>query len=167
MIETNLDQVVEYPIEIIRRISADKHCVGLLVNKPFEQVNEEDFDTASDENIYDYDYVPETNTTPSAYVLVDTEVNRVENRTIKDMRLYITVICHKSFMKLDRKIFGGIVGNRRNNIVRCVNEVINGQSIIGIGAIALKSLRSVNAPDGFTAKELCYEIPDFNLAVQK
>ena len=49
MAKTYLDQLVEYPAKVISRISGDKYCVGLLVNKNFDQLTDEDFDKVLDE----------------------------------------------------------------------------------------------------------------------
>jgi hypothetical protein len=154
---------VEYPAKIMQIISEDTICVGFLANKGFAEVTEDDFEWALEKRIYDYQYVDETADEASAYVWVETEVNRVENSKIKDMRIYITVTCHKEFMKLNCKTFKGMIGNRRDNLSRYIDKLFNGKSIMGIGALRLKNVRSVAPATGFTGRELCYEIRDFNI----
>ena len=80
-----------------------------------------------------------------------------------DHVIYITVACHKEFMKLNCKTFKGMIGNRRDNLSRYIDKLFNGKSIMGIGALRLKSVRSVAPATGFTGRELCYEIRDFNI----
>ena len=53
MAKTHLDQLVEYPAKVLKRISEDKYCLGLLLNKSFDSVAEEDSDKALDELLYD------------------------------------------------------------------------------------------------------------------
>ena len=68
MAKTYLDQIVEYPAKVIGKIASDKFCVGLLVNKPFDKVTEDDFDTVLDQQIFDYQYVDKTTNNSTAYV---------------------------------------------------------------------------------------------------
>lgn len=163
MAKTYLDQLVEYPAKIIQRISEDKYCVGFLMNKGFEEVNEDDFEKTLEEKIFDYQYVDETAEEASAYIWVEIEVSRVENSKIKDIRLYVTISCHKGYMKLNERTYQGVIGNRRDNLVRYVDRLLNGKSFVGIGSFKLKTVKSIAPATNFTGRELCYEICDFNL----
>jgi hypothetical protein len=120
-------------------------------------------DAVFDKNLFDYAYVDETTQETTAYVFAEAEVSHVENQTIKNMYLYITVVCHKQFMKLDPTVFKGYVGNRRDNLVRYIDAKLNNSDIFGIGCLSLKSVGTMPAPAGYTARELVYEVPDFNV----
>jgi hypothetical protein len=43
-----------------------------------------------------------------------------------------------------------------------IDKLLNFQDIFGIGKLAIRSVKTVNAPNGFVIKEIEYEIPDFN-----
>ena len=129
MAKTYLDQIVDYPSKVILRISQDKQCVGFIVNKGFDKVTEEDMDVALEEHIMDYQYVDETTQETTAFVWVEMEVNQVANSKFKNTKLYVTVACHKNYMKLPRQIFKGISGNRRDNLVRYIDKVLNNSQI--------------------------------------
>lgn len=163
MAKTYLDQLVEYPAIIMQKISSDKYCAAFLLNKGFLEVTEDDFEKTLEENIFDYQYVDETADKTSAYVWVEIEVSRVENSRIKDIKLYVTVACHKRYMALNHKTYQGVIGNRRDNIVRYIDKLINGKSLIGIGAFQLKNVKTTSPAPNFTGRLLCYEIADFNL----
>lgn len=163
MAKTYLDQIVEYPSKVMLRIAEDKVCTGLLVNKAFYDVTEDDIDKAMDDLIKDYQYVDETTQATAAYIWVEMEVNRVDNKTIKGIRLYVTIACHKNYMSLNRQTFRGIVGNRRDNLVRYVDKVLNNTEFLGIGALKLHSIKTLTPINGFTMREITYEIPDFNI----
>ena len=163
MAKTYLDQLVEFPVEVIRKICSDKYCVGLLVNKPFDGVEEKDYDAALDKYVYDYQYVDETVETSSAYVMVETEINSVENRQFKGVRIYITVACHKTYMRLDGGVYRGVIGNRRDNLVRYIDRLLNGLKFLGVGALSLKTVKTLSPFNGFTAREIVYAVPDFNI----
>lgn len=163
MAKTFLDQLVEYPAKIIKKISEDKFCVGLLTNKKFSDVTEEDYDEVLDNYIFDYQYVDDTTQETKAYIWVDIEVNAVDNMQIKGVRAYITIACHKGYMKLDRTKFAGMIGNRKDNLVRYIDRLLNNANIMGIGALKLQSVKTLSPISGFAVREITYEVPDFNI----
>ena len=163
MAKTFLDQLVEYPSKVISRIAGDNICVGLLVNKKFSDVTPDDYDTVLENNVFNYQYVDETTDETTAYVWVEMDVNNVSNKTMKNIRLYITVACHKEFMKLNPSMFKGILGNRRDNLVRYIDKLINNTDFLGIGKVQLMSVKTLAPVSGFTIKEITYSIPDFNI----
>lgn len=163
MAKTYLDQLVDYPAKIMQRISEDKYCVGFIANKHFDEVTEDDFEKVLEENIFDYQYVDETVDKVSAYIWVEIEVPRVENKAIKDIKLYVTISCHKDYMKLNGKIYKGVIGNRRDNITRYVDCLLNGEAFAGIGSFKLKNVRTISPSSKFTGRLLTYDIADFNL----
>ena len=163
MARTYLDQLVDYPAKIIQKIAQSNECVGLIVNKGFQNVDEDDCDSVLDNNIFDYQYVDSTTQTTAAYIWVEMEINRVQNEQIKDIRVYVTVACHKEYMKLDHSIFTGVLGNRRDNIVRYLDKELMGKEDFGIGKLSLTTVRTLSPMNGFTARVLTYSIPDFNI----
>ena len=163
MAKTYLDQLVDYPAKVISRISEDKYCVGLIVNKNFDQLTDEDFDKVLDENVFDYQYVDNTTQESAAYIWAEVDVDRVSSKQFKNLKLYVTVACHKSFMKLDGQKFKGMIGNRRDNIVRYVDRLLNNHMFVGLGLLKLESVKPLTSVNGFTAKELTYDIPDFHI----
>ncbi len=163
MAKTYLDQLVEYPAKVIKRISEDKYCVGLVVNKGFNAVTEDDYDNVLEEHIFDYQYVDETTKESTAYIWIEMEVNSVSNKQIKNGRVYVTVACHKSFMKLNGAIYRGVIGNRRDNLVRYIDKLLNDSDFMGIGTLKLLSVKTLSPINGFAVREITYSIPDFNI----
>lgn len=163
MATTYLDQIVEYPAKVMLRIAEDKYCTGLLINKAFADITDDDSDTAHDNFIKDYQYVDETTQEVAAYVWVEMDVKKVENKTIKWARLYVTIACHKNYMTLNRQTFKGVQGNRRDNLVRYIDKVLNNSQFMGLGALKLKAVNTLAPINGFTLREIEYEIPDFNI----
>lgn len=163
MAKTYLDQLVEYPAKVITKIANDKYCTGLIVNKGFSDVTDADYDEVLENNIFNYQYVDETANETAAYVWVEADVNGVENHTIKNMRLYVTVACHKGYMKLNPSTFKGISGNRRDNLIRYIDKLLNNTDLMGIGKLRLVSVKTISPISGFTVKEITYAVPDFNI----
>lgn len=163
MAKTYLDQIVEYPAKVIGKIAGDKTCVGLLVNKQFDKVTEEDFDTVLDEQVFDYQYVDETTSKSTAYIWVEMEVDSVFNHQFKNTHLYVDVCCHKNYMKLAPAIFKGMMGNRRDNLVRYIDKLLNNTDFLGLGPLKLESVKTLSPINGFVARQLIYSVPDFNI----
>lgn len=163
MDKTYLDQMVEYPAKIISKIASDTQCLALILNKAPSDITEDDSDLVFDKFIFDYQYVDNTAQETGAFIWAEIEIPSVENRTIKDVRLYITVSCHKNYMKLNSDIFPGVMGNRRDNLVRYIDRLLNNAPNFGIGTLKLRSVATLSNNNGFTARELTYDVPDFNL----
>lgn len=161
MANTFLDELVEYPVKALHRIGTDPTVVKLLTDDPCMDMESEDADGVFDKFLFDYIYVDGTTTEAAAYVCVEAEAAKSLTPSMQNMKLYVTVICHKQFMKVDAAKFKGMIGNRRDNLVRYVDRLLNGSDIFGIGALTLEHVRTVAAPTGFTARELTYTIPDF------
>ena len=106
----------------------------------------------------DYRYVDETVQQAAAWVMVETECD-ASSGTMKDLYVYIEVLCSKQYMELDG--WRGVSGNRRDNLLIQVDRVVNGMKNVGIGKINLEDVRVVSAPNGFTSIVATYVVPDF------
>ncbi len=160
MANTFLDELVEYPVKALHRIGTDATVVQLLTDKPDIDMESSEADEIFDKFLFDYIYVDGTTTEASAYICIEAETAKSPTPTMQNMKLYVTVICHKQFMNIDATKFKGMVGNRRDNLVRYVDKLLNGSDIFGIGALTLEHAHTVAAPAGFSARELTYTIPE-------
>lgn len=163
MVKTCLDVLVEYPAKALQKIGTDKTVVSLLVNDPFIDMESDKADGVFDKYLFDYGYVDSTTEEAVAYVCVEADLANIPTATIKDLRLYVKVVCHKAFMDIDPSKFKGMIGNRRDNITRYIDALLNGSDVFGIGELKLTSCRAVPAPTGFAARELTYKISDFKV----
>lgn len=162
MDKTYLDELVEYPVKALYAIGSTPEVVQLLTNTPSIDMESDEADGVYDKYLFDYGYVDDSIEEAAAYICVEAECTGASSFSIKDMRLYVTVYCHKRFMDIDTSKFPGIVGNRRDNLIRFVDKVLNGKDAFGIGALQLSSARVIPAPTGFTARELTYVVSEFS-----
>lgn len=156
----SLDKLVEYPVKALHSIGTDRSIVQLLTDNPEVDMESEEADAVFDKYLFDYMYVDGTTAEASAYICVEAEVVKAPTVTMQNMKLYVTVLCHKQFMKVDASKFKGMIGNRRDNLVRYIDNMLNGSDIFGIGQLSLEHAHTVAAPTGFTARELTYTVPD-------
>lgn len=166
MANTFLDELVEYPVKALQKIGTDEMVVRLLTNNPDIDMDSEEADKVFDKYLFDYGYVDGTTSETAAYVCVEAEVAKTSSPTVQDMRLYVTIICHKQFMDIDASKFKGVIGNRRENLVRYIDRLLNNSDIFGIGKLTLETARTVSAPTGFAARELTYKVPEFRTKAQ-
>lgn len=163
MAKTYMDELVEYPAKALQRIGTDVTIAKLVTNNPSIVIGSDEADAIFEKNLFDYAYVDSTNHETAAFIFAEVEIPRVINKTIKGMRLYINVVCHKQYMRLDPALFPGLVGNRRDNLVRYIDKLLNQNDVFGIGLLSLISVRNIAGPFDFTVREITYEIPDFNI----
>lgn len=161
MAKTYVDELVDFPSKALYRIGTDKMVVGLLLDNPGIEISSEEADSVFDDNLFDYLYVDETTTEATAYIEVETEVTDSRTQAFCDFRIYVHICCHKNYMKIDPNKFPGISGNRRDNLVRYVDKVLNGSTAFGVGKLILDEVHTVPAPTGFTAREMTYVVPNF------
>ena len=161
MDKTFLDELAEYPVKALQKIGTDKTIVSLLTNNPSIDMNSKEADEIFDKYLFDYDYVDGTTDEAVAYICVEADLSNIPTRSIKNMRLYVKVMCHKKFMNIDASKFKGMIGNRRDNIARYVDKQLNGSDVFGIGQLSLVDCRTAPAPTGFAARELSYVVSDF------
>lgn len=159
-VQTHLDQLIDYTSDAIRIIAGSPEVVGLMLNKPNPNMDGVD-DEEARKYMYNFDYIDETNLEARAYIMVDADMVSAPTWTVKDMELYVQIILNKSFMDLDTKVWKGRKGNRRDNIAREIDLVLNGDRGFGIGRLQLVSATTANVPSAFTSKLLTYRIPDF------
>lgn len=159
--KTHIDQIINYTHEVISKIKSSKEVMGLIANNANIDLNDES-SAQWESHIYDYDYIDDIPATAGAYIMVDTDVVKASSGTINDFEIYVQVVCSKEYMTLSPSIFKGVKGNRRDNIAREVDLLLNKSNDFGIGQLELSSARTATSPQGFTSKLLIYSIPDFS-----
>lgn len=161
MDNTFLNALVEYPVKALQRIGTNETVVKLLTNNPSIDMDSDEADAVFDKYLFDYGYVDSTTDEAEAYICVEAEMTRTSSPKMQEMKLYVTIVCHKRYMYIDTMKFKGIIGNRRDNLSRYVDILLNGSDVFGIGKLTLESARIAPAPAGFTARELTYVVSDF------
>ena len=157
---SHVDQLVDYNQLVCNKILASQEIMGLISNMPDLNL---DSDAAAEweDHVIDHAWVDDTVQEAGAFVTVDVDIPSVQNGTIKDMRVYVEVLVSKTYMKLSPSLFKGCKGNRRDNIVRQIDLLLNGSHEFGIGRLDLRNIRTVNTANKFAGKLLTYDVADF------
>lgn len=156
-----LDDMTLYKEAIIRKIASSQKVIGLLVNDPMIDMDSDEANDIIDRNIFDYDYIDRTVQRSDAYIMVDSELDYPTSGTMNQWRVYVQIVCAKTFNSMDHKIFKGVSGNRRDNLAQEIDALLNGERFIGIGDLELLSAAPATVPDTFTSMLLTYRVHDF------
>ena len=161
MAKTYLDELVEYPAKAIQKIGTTKDVVSLLTDNATVDMDSDEANDIIDRNIFDYDYIDRTVQRSDAYIMVDSELDYPTSGTMNQWRVYVQIVCAKTFNSMDHKIFKGVSGNRRDNLAQEIDALLNGERFIGIGDLELLSAAPATVPDTFTSMLLTYRVHDF------
>ena len=158
---TYLDDLISYKENVIAALSQSQDVMGLLANNPNLDLESSEAEDIVERNIFDYDYIDGTLERHDAYVMVDDELVQPSSGTFNRWLLYVQVVCAKTFNDIDKKLFRGVKGNRRDNLARSIDVLLNGNRDYGVGKLVLMSVAPATVPDKFTSLLLTYEIRDF------
>lgn len=159
--QTYLDELIEYKENVIGAIAGSQKVLALLSDDPDIEVDSEEADELIDRNIFDYDYVSETVKTSTAYIMVETEMTQPTSGTMNHWYIYVQIVVYKDYNALDKRAkFKGVKGNRRDNLAREIDLLLNGSREYGIGKLDLLHAAPASVPEEFTSTMLTYELSD-------
>ena len=158
---TFVDELIDYKENVLLALSSSQKVIGLLANKPDIDLESDEARDIMERNFFDYDYVSGKVQRSDAYVMVETVMSFPVSGMMNRWLVYVQVVSAKTFNQLDHKIFKGVKGNRRDNLVREIDLLLNGSRAFGVGRLDLRNIDSAIVPDEFTSTMLTYEVMDF------
>lgn len=156
---TPLDELVDYKNKIVNIIESSQSVMSLLVGQQNVDMSSDIVYNAYENQIFDYSFVMDTQLSEKSFLLIEAETRKRPNDTIKNMVVYVQVICHKDNMKLNG--FKGVKGNRRDNLARQVTNVLEGRKDFGIGRLMFSDCYAVTVPSPYTSIMIVFETPEF------
>ncbi len=161
-VNTPLDEIIDYKDKAIRKMLASQDIMSLMFDKPDIDMEGDEVYNARERNFFDYGINPDTIQTDTVFIFVQSSMANRINANFKGMAMTISIVCNEEHVKLDKKKFKGIKGNRIDNIARQIVVALDDDDQeFGIGELTLTQCRPVNVPKGYTAVELAYEVDDF------
>ena len=157
---THQDQLVDYNQRICNKILSSQEVMALIANDPDLDLDSPEAAQWED-HIIDHAWVDDTVQESGAFVTVDVDVTDMSSGTIKDMRVYVEVLVSKTYMALTPSLFKGVKGNRRDNIVRQIDKLLNGSYDFGTGRLDATNIRTVTTANKFSGKLITYMVSDF------
>lgn len=134
---THLDEIVIYPNKVIDMLSKNQTLVSLLTNIPNADLDDIETENEWQRCTNDFNYVEGIVQDTHSFLCVDTEI-RTDSNEIKSIILTLLVGVHREAMSLRNTAFIGMLGNRRDNIVREIDYTLRNSREFGIGPLQLK-----------------------------
>lgn len=156
--KTPLQDCIDYKAKVISEIISSPAVVGLLLDDPEIDMNGDRAVDALKECIFDFDYIDRTVEHSHAFIMVEADMIAPTSGTFNQWELYVQIVCHKDYVDLNPRVFKGVRGNRRDNLMCEVDKLLNGNDIIGIGKLELKAATTAMVPDSFSSKLLTYRV---------
>lgn len=152
----NLYELGQYKYKILTELRANENIRELLLGNKYD---EDLVDELLDDCCYSYLYIPEVQSEAKTFLCVETLVPRVANFTIKDVKVVIYTLTHKSLMKYKKNKY---IGTRVDCLADMVDEILNGKRGLAIGKIALQEVGILQPNNNFYGRTLIYKGSDFN-----
>ena len=160
--KTHLDEVVFYPNKVIDLLSKNQTFVSLLTGFPNADLEDPDVENEWRACTNDYNYVEGIVQDTRSFLCVDTEV-RVDSSEIKTVIVTLLVGVHRQNMSLKNTEFTGMLGNRRDNMVREIDYTLRNSRDFGIGPLQLEGwIRpyAISSRD-YVCKLIEYQVSNF------
>ena len=155
-----LQDIVDYKAQVIAQLVASQPVVGLLLDDPNIDLDSDKAIDSLDDLIFDFDYIDRTVERSDAFIMVEADMIGPSSGSFNTWELYVQIVCHKDYVKMDGKKFKGVRGNRRDNLMCEVDKLLNGTRLFGIGKLELKNAITAMVPDSFTSKMLTYVVKE-------
>lgn len=155
---TPLEDCIDFKAQVISRIVADQTIVGLLLDDPNINLDSDRAIDSLKERIFDFDYIDRTVEDSHAFIMVEADMVGPSSGSFNNWELYVQIVCHKKYNALPGKVFKGVRGNRRDNLMCNIDKLLNGSGFIGVGKLELKAATTAMVPDSFTSKMLTYRV---------
>ena len=128
-----------------------------IVNLIDEDVRFEDAMSLAYNNVFPYEFVPETVQYGKTLICFDVDIQRVPNKTFLYPTLFVWVFTHKSLLRLPN---GG--GVRTDRLCHEICKQINGSREYGLGELNLYSVKRFAPMTDFQGKVITFEMKEFN-----
>lgn len=152
----NLEELHDYKNLLMKDLCTNERIVKLLTGKQDAAVPNHGLPYTQ---VYPYPNIPETVNEGKTYICFDVDLMSVPNKTYYIPVLYIWVFTHKSRMRIEKELGGGIL---LDELCRSINEFINGSRYYGLGETKLDSVRAFTPITDYYGKTLTYYLRDFN-----
>ena len=149
-----LEELSKYKIEIMKRLCLSKEIQSLILFSESENQGKE----MMYKNIFPYAFIPDTVTDASTFICFDLEIQRVQNRTFKDINMLFWIFTHQSLMRTENGIRTDIIANE-------VDKILNGNKNFGLGTSELKKVLRINPAKDYHGRTLIYKTVDFNRVI--
>ena len=147
-----LEEFFDYKNTLMEDLLTNEDIVALISDDvPFEKAK-----TLAYQQVFPYEYVPDTVEKGKTFVCFDVDLHKAEGKTFYLPAIYIWVFAHKSRLRLPE---GGV---RTDKLCSKIAGVINGSRKYGLGELDLYSVKRFAPMTDFQGKIMTLYAKDFN-----
>ena len=152
----NLKELGIYKNTAIQKLLTNTDIVSIVTpNQEF------DVERLLSENIFPYEYIPETTDTERTYICIETVVPRFKTNSCTDIQIVLYIFTHKKLMKCEDVV--DEVGTRIDILCHKIDELFNGSDDFGIGGLQQMSVLPYKSiTSNYYVKAFIYFVPEFN-----
>ena len=113
-------------------------------------------------DILDHSYCDDTLINVRALIFVEAAVIKSVTTQMRRDEIDIHIIVDRQYMALDPQKYKGVRGNRRDNLARQINQLLQESNDFGIGSLTLITCEPFVVPKGYSGLLLRYRTADFD-----
>jgi len=151
-----LEELFDYKNMLMKDLCSDKRIVELVTGNPEADVPNHGLPYTQ---IYPYEYIPETVNDGQTFICFDVDILRVPNKTIYEPVIYIWAVTHKSRLRVETKLGGGVL---LDELAKAINSKLNGSRYYGLGELTLGNSSRFKPITDYLGRALVYYAKDFN-----
>lgn len=159
---TYIDELIDYKNKIIQKLGHSKEVLGLILNNPDVDVESEEAVAVIGRDILDHSYCDDTLIDVRTLIFVEASVIKPISTQMRREEFDVHIIVDRHYMKLDPEDFKGVRGNRRDNLARQINQLMQESNDFGIGLLELFDCEPFVVPKGYSGLLLRYRLADFD-----
>lgn len=148
-----LEEFYDYKNQLMEDLLTTESIVKLID----ETVDLKDAASLAYQNVFPYEFIPETVEHACTYICFEVDIQKVANKTFYLPTLYIWVFTHKSKMRLENGD-----GVRTDKLCSEICKKINGSREYGLGELDLYSAKRFSPMTAYNGKLLTFTATDFN-----
>lgn len=160
--ETYIDDLIEYKNTVVQKLGHSQEVLGLILDDPDVDIESEKAVNVIGKDILDHSYCDDTLIDVRVLIFVEASAIKQLSTQVRRNELDIHIIVDRHYMALDPSKFKGVRGNRRDNLARQINQLIQESNDFGIGYMQLFDCEPFVVPKNYSGLLLRYRTPDFD-----
>ncbi len=160
--KTYIDELIDYKNKIVRKLGNSQEVIGLILNDPNIDLDSDEALAVVGKDILDHSYCEDTLIDVRALIFVEASVIKSTSTEMRRDEIDVHIIVDRHYMPLDPKLFKGVRGNRRDNLARQINQLLQESNDFGVGLLTLISCTPFVVPKGYSGLLLTYRTNDFD-----
>lgn len=160
--ETYIDELIDFKNTAVKKLGRSQEVVGLILDDPNIDMDSDEAIAVVGRDILDHSYCDDTLIDVRALIFVEAAVIKNTTTQMRRDEIDIHIIVDRQYMALDPQRYKGVRGNRRDNLARQVNQLLQESNDFGVGLLTLMTCEPFVVPKNYSGLLLRYRTEDFD-----